>query len=107
MLGVEPYGMGANHWRWVSRGVPGHIIRARNKKVLSFRTKYSAKTRVGDIFYKGPGNFEGWSVMAKEVDWPGIEPRNFEEEILRVNGSEWRRICKNIVRSAVRAAKGR
>jgi len=69
---------------YVTRGTKPHIIRAKNGKVLSFPSKYRAKTRRRVIrSYTGGGS--GARRYAKEVKHPGTQAREFEEEIADKN----------------------
>lgn len=69
---------------YVTRGTKPHIIRAKNGKVLSFPSKYRAKTRRRIIrSYKGGGS--GPRRFAKEVKHPGTLAREFEEAIADKN----------------------
>lgn len=80
ILTMKPTGDGAKLWAWVSGGTKPHAIDPRRKKVLSFGSGYVPKTLKGGT-YGQAGVYIGDSVIAHHVDHPGIEARNFEEDV--------------------------
>jgi hypothetical protein len=77
---VFPSGPGRDKWLWVSRGtkrVTRYPVRSR---FLIFRTGYSPKTGVGNV-YGGPGRRHG-PLIRRTAATSGIPARNFEEHIL-------------------------
>ena len=69
-------------WEYVSFGVRARPIYARNAPMLKFRPGYDAKTKAGNK-YGGSGRRFGPLVETPRVlNWPGIEPRNFEMHII-------------------------
>lgn len=78
---VYPDGPVAKVWGWLTHGVPGREIVPRNADFLKYRTEYKAKTSPSSPYYSGPGVYRGPTVYASSAPWPGIEPRNFEEQI--------------------------
>src|SRR5574342_395561 len=81
---VTPAGRNKKYWVMVSAGVPAHIITPKKKKFLFIRGGvggYRAKTRPGN-FYGGPGSYGGNSFYTRVVSHPGIQPRNFEQNVV-------------------------
>jgi hypothetical protein len=70
-------------WGYVSFGTKPHVIRARTKPLLKFRTGFIPKTRVG-IIGSWPGGYGVHSqwVSVKEVHHPGTRARNFHKVIV-------------------------
>lgn len=89
-LTVKPGGPGATLWGYVSLGVKGHIIVPRRRKMLFIRGGiggYSPRT-TPDGRYAGPGVYSANGFWTRRVNWPGIEPRNFEADIKRIHEGE-------------------
>jgi hypothetical protein len=80
---VYPVGPVAKVWHWLSGGVKPRVIRPRKKTYLKFKTGYRPKTAPGNPYYSGPGKYTGNTRFDTLVNWPGIEPRNFEAGILK------------------------
>jgi len=67
---------------YIDDGTSPHIIRPRQAGLLSFRTGYRAKTRVGVVGSRAGGAF-GPRVSAKQVMHPGFPARNFTKTIAK------------------------
>lgn len=83
-LYVFPRGAGREIWVWLSKGVAGHDIypKASGGK-LNVRLGYVPKTTAGGGF-GGPGTYGGPNVGVTFVkNWPGIDPRKFEEKVIQ------------------------
>lgn len=72
----------SNIWSYLDQGVAPHIITPKRAKVLRFQRDYSAKTEVKVLSSKAGGKSGPW-VSKKEVNWPGIEARNWGEAIAK------------------------
>jgi hypothetical protein len=82
---VTPVGANVNRWRAVSRGAHGKMIVPKNVPMLRFPyagkgVSYMPKTMRG--FYGGPGSKVGPIRQFSAVNWPGIEGRHFEEDVM-------------------------
>lgn len=77
-------GMNRMKWIYVSKGVKGHYIRAVRAPQLVYNQGYRARTQPeGRWGIAGGGRTYGPQVKRKQVWWPGIEPRNFEDYIVK------------------------
>lgn len=86
-LTVFPRGEGRDLWMWVSLGTRARTITAKNKPMLVFREGYDPKTAPGNRF-GGPGKRFGPLRIQKTAQYPGIEARLFEENILKHDVTE-------------------
>jgi len=75
-----PVGDLAQKWEWLDRGVRPHIIAARRKPRLAFKTRsFRAKTKPGRISaFRGRAARPPWA-FPKKVRHPGIEARRWSE----------------------------
>ena len=67
-------------YTYLNDGVAGRIIYAVNAQALSFRSQYTAKT-TPRVLRNRRGGSSGDRIARKYVNWPGIEPRNFEATV--------------------------
>lgn len=74
-------------WAWLSNGVRGHPIVPKKAKALKFKSGFLAKTMPNRVISR-PGGYMGNDIFTKKVDWPGIEPRNFEAAMLKDIGEQ-------------------
>lgn len=82
-LTLRPTGAGAKKWRWVSGGTKRHDITPKRRSYLVFGSGYVPKTLPGGTFAKsGNGEYIGDTVFTKYVDHPGIDARNFEQDVV-------------------------
>jgi hypothetical protein len=88
-------------YKFVSGGTRPHIIRARNAKVLAFKSAYQAKTRVR-VIGSGPGGSSGENVYRREVQHPGTEARDFERTI---QFESQRTIANNVQRAITQGVR--
>lgn len=65
---------------YLNEGVPPRIIRAKNATMLRFQTEYTPKTQVKVLGSRAGGKSGPWT-SKKEVNWPGIEARKWDEAI--------------------------
>lgn len=75
---------------YVTRGTRPHIINARNGRMLSFSSGYSAKTRRG-LIGSGAGGSFGARAFAKSVRHPGTQARDFEPTIAKLHQKSFER----------------
>jgi hypothetical protein len=80
-LTVFPRGKGRDRWIWVSLGVHGHTITPVRALKLRVRFGYVPKTLPDGKLFGGPGVYIGDTAYLDSVEWPGIEPRHFEQFI--------------------------
>jgi len=84
---IAPTGDKDKYWAWVSGGVKGHHISPRNFPFLQFKyqgpkVSYIPKTYPGQG-WGGSGTYQGPKRKFFDgVDWPGIEARDFEGQIV-------------------------
>lgn len=100
-LAVYPTGEGAKIWTYVNEGTRPHLIRAKGRKPLRFRTGYVTKTQP-EIAASGAGGASGPWRSKREVHHPGTTGRHFERPIADKNRAEFRRLAENGLRRAVR-----
>jgi len=87
---------GAQKWVWLDEGTKPHTIKAKNAPNLTFRhgSGFKAKTKV-KTFSSGPGANTGPWIRKKEVKHPGIEPREWSEEVAKLRQKQFaRRLSK-------------
>ena len=97
-------------WEWVSvTGTKRHLIKVKKAKALRFpwagKGSYVPKTKkVGrNATYGGPGVVPGGKThYYRQVDHPGFEPRNFEKVVGDEFEDDFRKICENATRRAIR-----
>lgn len=86
---VYPSGRYAQRWIGVSHGVRDRVIRPRRAKLLKFQEKRTPHTRPGGRWGRTSGGRRyGPTWYARAVHWPGIEPREFEEWIVKRRQTE-------------------
>lgn len=103
VLDLKPTGAGEWKWRWVSGGTQRHDITPKKAKYLKFGSGYVPKTLPGGTFAKsGNGEYIGGDVFTQHVDHPGIDARNFEQDVVDEKGAK----VKGILAAAVAAAMG-
>lgn len=87
---------------YVDQGTKPHIIRPRKRKgLLSFKSKYKAKT-TPHVINSHQGGASGKQVFARVVHHPGTDPRYFTRDIQ----AAWQPKFKKRIESAIaRAAK--
>ncbi len=111
-------GSGARFWFYVSRGVSwpeGRYIYAKRRysprglkrghyyPATLRLARYHPRTKAGGV-YGGAGRYAK-AAYRQAVWWPGIEPRNFEQDILDEMGPQLRRGAENAARRAIRRAQ--
>jgi len=99
----KPTGPNAQKWIWVSQGTKPHTIKPKNSPVLIFSTGYQPKTKPGN-FFAGPGLSEGPTVVARSVNHPGTEPRNFEKKWIEWVKAWWPDEARALIKKGLRAA---
>ena len=83
---IHPTGENAKYWAWVSLGVKARHISPKTSAFLAFKyqgpkVSYIPKTYPGQG-WGGPGQYMGnVQKFFDGVNWPGIEPRDFEGQI--------------------------
>jgi hypothetical protein len=106
VLWVGPTGPVARIWAYLTKGVEGHYIRPRRKRVLRFQTGYRPRTHPGKpYYYQGPGRYVGHVRFSRGHYWPGIEPRNFEQKIIAEYKPSFLRTTVRGVISAIRGSR--
>lgn len=98
ILDLKPTGAGEKKWRWVSGGTRQHDINPKRRNWLVFGSGYVPKTLPKGT-YGGKGVYIGDTVFTKHVNHPGIDARNFEQDVVDEKGDE--------VRGALAAAAAR
>lgn len=81
-LVVKPSGTNKRYWVFVSMGTQGKQINPIRGPLLWLKGKYTPKTRPNNQ-WGGSGIYESGRTPKDSVDWPGIKPRHFEENIVR------------------------
>ena len=80
-LWVRPKGLHKRYWVFVSFGVDERDITPVKASGLTVRYGYSAKTKQGNIYGAGSGQYAGpIHYNVQKVHW-GIKPRYFERQI--------------------------
>jgi hypothetical protein len=82
LIGPAGSAKGAQKWGWLDEGTEAHIIKAKNVPNLIFRTNFTAKTKV-KTFSSGAGSISPPWRKAKQVKHPGIDAREWSEEIVK------------------------
>jgi hypothetical protein len=85
-----------NKWVWADQGTRPHVIRARNKPRLLFRTAFTPKTKPNIISSFNGSRGGGWASPVS-VNHPGTQPRNFSKVIVK---RRKKKFIKNIVVAA-------
>jgi hypothetical protein len=70
-----------NKWVWADQGTKAHVIRAKNKPRLLFRTGFTPKTKP-NIISSFRGSKSGPWTSPVQVNHPGTAPRNFSKTIV-------------------------
>lgn len=83
-------------YQYVDMGTRAHVIRARGRKPLAFKTGFRAKSTPGKIGSTG-GGASGPSVFARVVRHPGTKARRFSETIAK----KWDRELPEITQRAI------
>lgn len=91
---------GRDVWTILSLGAKAHDISARNAPTLRIRAGYIPKTMPGG-FWGGPGVFIGDVYRKKAVSHPGVEARNFEEEIVKKVGQSIEKVIIQAIEAAL------
>lgn len=73
---------GAQKWVWLDEGTKPHPIKAKNKPTLAFRTNFTPKTKVKTFSSGAGGSSPPWA-FPKQVRHPGIDAREWSEEIVK------------------------
>lgn len=102
-INVFPAGPHKDIFKFVTQGTPPHTITVKRAPYLSFQTDYQARTKPGNLDYRGPGKATGPWRAALSVQHPGTEPRNVEESIKDKLEPWFRRSMENATRRAVRS----
>lgn len=87
---VKPEGRAATLWGYVSLGVKARKIVPRRKHMLFIRGGvggYMPRTGPNGL-YGGPGAYVGSGFWTRSVNWPGIQPRAFEADIVKQHEGE-------------------
>lgn len=98
---------------WVDQGTKPHLIKAKTKRGLVFKTGYQPKTLPGQksgsslprYVVAGPTGAQGEWVRVQEVHHPGTRPREFTKHMATYWQTEWRRRMDAAVKRGVRKAK--
>lgn len=110
IVSCRPEGPFAKKWIWVSQGVAGRKITAKNKPFLVFphSSGWTPKTKPAGAraSYGGPGTNTGPIVKKKSVNWPGIKPRNFERAWLNWSRFWFSKEVRAVIREATRKLGG-
>lgn len=85
---------------WVDGGTRPHLIRVRNKKVLAFRSGYTSKSKPNSLI-RGSGQYSGGVVFRREVNHPGIKPRNIVKRIQEATQSRFRDQIQDAISKSV------
>lgn len=101
---VTPFGTNKRYWVFVSGGAAGKTYSVKKADYMTVRTGYRAKTQPNNK-YGGRGDYTGNVYRAKTVRWPGIEPRNFEEHIIKKHQKSVERLMHKAVQRAIRIQK--
>jgi hypothetical protein len=96
---IFPTGDNLKYWLWVSFGVSGKRIVPVSAPNLVFKYRgagvsYAPKTAPGGAF-GGAGKKIGPVQRFKAVQWPGIEPRKFEEQAILYNQKQFDKIMSD------------
>jgi len=105
---IFPTGDNLKFWLWVSFGVPGKTIVPVRAKHLVFKYRgpgisYAPKTAPGGAF-GGAGKKVGPVKRFDGVQWPGIEPRKFEEVTIKANQKRFDKIMADALDRGLKAA---
>jgi len=87
---------GAQKWGWLDEGTDAHIIRAKNAPNLVFQTKFTPKTKVKSFSSSAGSLAPPWRSV-KQVQHPGIKPRQWSLEIVK---RRKKRFTKSILKAA-------
>lgn len=99
-LHVTPYGKDKRYWVFVSRGTPSHQISPKNYPYLAIKTGYQPKTSPNNM-YGGSGTWSGQKFIYQPVQQK-IEPRHFEEHIVKEQEANIQLMMANAVRNVLR-----
>lgn len=87
ILDLKPTGAGEWKWRWVSGGTKAHDIDPKRRNWLVFGSGYVPKTLPKGT-YGQAGKYIGGTVFTKHVNHPGIDARNFEQDVVDEEGDK-------------------
>ena len=73
-------GANAKIFTYVDEGTPPHVIRAKNRRVLAFSSKFSPKSIPNNLVAR-TGSKGGDTVFRRQVMHPGSKPRNISKKI--------------------------
>lgn len=73
---------GAQKWVRLNEGTRPHVIKAKNKPTLAFRTNFRPKTKVKTFASTSGSSSPPWA-YAKQVKHPGIDAREWSSEIVK------------------------
>ena len=96
-------GHGNEKLMWLDSGVPGRTITARRAPYLFFQSKFKAKTRRNVAGSMPGGKYGDQYTKKRQVDWHGIEARNFSETIARVRNKRFQQAVANAFDKAARS----
>lgn len=98
---VTPFGSNVRIWRFLTFGVKRHIISVRRAKLLRYRRGYASRTAPGNVYGRS-SSYSGSYQYSASVVHPGIEPREFEENIVREEEPTINRLLQAAVARAAR-----
>jgi hypothetical protein len=85
---IAPDSKGSKKFLWLDEGVKAHIIKAKNAKTLVFPSIYKAGSTPGSLTtFKGSSS--GPTVFVPMVMHPGITPRNFTKELVKIGQKDY------------------
>lgn len=111
IIRIYPTGENAKYWIWVSFGTKGKVIRPVRAKHLVFPyqgegVSYAPKTAPWG-FRGGAGKKLGPVRKFNAVKWPGITPRQFEEEVIIAKEKEFKEEMDDALEKGLKRAGGR
>lgn len=83
LVGPAGGGNGAQKWRWIDEGTPGHWIRARRAPYLRFKVGGRSGSRPNTLAVSAATPGTQW-VSKREVWNPGITSRNWSIVVLKM-----------------------
>jgi len=105
IMTVHPTGAQAAKYERIDFGTPARVIRPNRKKVLRYLPRYLASTipnRLWSRLARRSGEFR----YARYVHNPGIQARNFSQQVYKKMNPEFRRRMENLIRREVRKGGG-
>lgn len=100
ILDLKPTGEGKKLWTWVSGGTGRHDITPKRRKWLKFESGYVPKTLPKGTFGQA-GKYIGGTVFTQYVNHPGIDARNFEQDVVDEEGRKVEGMIEAAVARAV------